>query len=95
MSTSCFIIAYDISDKKRLQRVHRAVSSELWQLQYSVYYGRMSCTAMDALIAAVQAIIYKSDDVRVYEVEPLEHAVVLGKGDEDIMIMNDNGDRML
>lgn len=96
MTKACFIIAYDISDKKRLQRLHRVVSEQLLQLQYSVYYGRMSRHAMDSLIKLIQSIIHKSDDdVRIYEVEPLENAIVFGKGDEDIIMMNRNGDRVL
>ncbi len=90
--TTCFIVAYDIKNKKRLQRLQRLISNELWQLQYSVYYGRMTCQAMDKLIVNIQKIIHKhDDDVRVYEVEPIENAFVIGKRDEDIMMISDGG----
>lgn len=90
--TTCFIVAYDIKNKRRLQRLQRLISNELWQLQYSVYYGRMTCQAMDNLIVNIQKIIHKhDDDVRVYEVEPIENAFVIGKRDEDIMMISDGG----
>ena len=93
MSKACFIIAYDISDKKRLQRLQRLVSTQFFQLQYSVYYGTMTRAAMGSFIIAIQKIIHKKDDdVRIYEVEPLENAFVIGKRDDDIMMFSDIGE---
>lgn len=92
MKRVCFIIAYDISEKNRLQRLQRLISNQFLQLQYSVYYGTMTRKHMDAFIIAIQKIIHKNDDdVRIYEVEPLENAFVIGKRSEDIMMFSDIG----
>ena len=96
MNKTSFIIAYDISDNKRLQRLQRLVSNEFLQLQYSVYYGSMTCKGMDAFIIAMQKIIHpKDDDLRIYEVEPLEHSFVIGKHSDDIMLFSDIGELTL
>jgi len=93
MKKTCFIIAYDISEKKRLQRLQRLVSNQFLQLQYSVYYGSMTHQAMDRFIIAIQKIIHKDDDdVRIYEVEPLENAFVIGKRRDDIIMFSDIGE---
>ena len=88
-----FIIAYDITERKRLQRLQRLVSTQFLQLQYSVYYGSMTRKRMDAFISAIQKIIHPNDDdLRVYEVEPLEHSFVIGKRDDEIMLFSDIGE---
>lgn len=88
-----FIIAYDITERKRLQRLQRLVSTQFLQLQYSVYYGSMTRKRMDAFISAMQKIIHPNDDdLRVYEVEPLEHSFVIGKRDDEIMLFSDIGE---
>jgi len=92
MTTISFIIAYDISDNKRLQRLQRLVSNQFLQLQYSIYYGMMTRKRMDAFIVTMQQIIHPTDDdLRIYEVEPLEQAFVIGKYSEDIMLFSDIG----
>lgn len=92
MKRVCFIIAYDISEKNRLQRLQRLISTQFLQLQYSVYYGTMTHTHMDAFITSVQKIIHPSDDdLRIYEVEPLESSFVIGKHSDDIMLFSDVG----
>ena len=93
MAKTCFVIAYDISNHKRLQRLHRLVSNQFLQLQYSVYYGVMTRKGMDTFIIAMQKIIHPTDDdLRIYEVEPLEHAFVIGKQSDDIMLFSEIGE---
>ena len=92
MRKVCFIIAYDIKEKNRLQRLQRLISTQFLQLQYSVYYGTMTRTHMDTFITLIQKIIHPSDDdLRIYEVEPLERSVVIGKRSDDIMLFSDIG----
>lgn len=92
MTKICFIIAYDISNNKRLQRLQRVVSSQFIQLQYSIYYGTMTRLRMDAWIVTMQKIIHPTDDdLRIYEVEPLEKAFVIGKYSDEIMMFSDIG----
>ena len=91
-----FIIAYDISEKNRLQRLQRLISNHFLQLQYSVYYGSMTGKRMDAFIMSMQKIIHPNeDDLRVYEVEPLEKSFVIGKRNDDIMLFSDIGEMKL
>lgn len=93
MKEVCFIIAYDISENNRLQRLQRLVSTQFLQLQYSVYYGTMTRQRMDAFITSIQKIIHPSDDdLRIYEVEPLENSFVIGKRSDDIMLFSDIGE---
>lgn len=96
MRRVCFIIAYDIKEKNRLQRLQRLISTQFLQLQYSVYYATMTRTHMDTFITLIQKVIHPSDDdLRIYEVEPLENAFVLGKRDEDIMLFSDIGQMII
>lgn len=96
MKNTYFIIAYDISEKSRLQRLQRLVSTQFLQLQYSVYYGTMTPKRMDTFITAMQKIIHPhDDDLRIYEVEPLENSFVMGKHREDIMLFSEIGELAL
>ena len=55
-----FLICYDITHPKRLQRLQRLVSNQCFQLQYSVYYATLYPDAMDKLIEKIQTIIKKN-----------------------------------
>ena len=52
-----FLICYDITHPKRLQRLHRLVSNQCFQLQYSVYYATLYPKQMDELIQKIEKII--------------------------------------
>lgn len=96
MTKICFIIAYDISNNKRLQRLQRLVSNQFLQLQYSIYYGTMTRKSMDTFIITMQKIIHPTDDdLRIYEVEPLEEAFVIGKYTDHIMLFSEIGELKL
>ena len=93
---ACFVLCYDISDKKRLQKLHRLITNHLIQVQYSVYYGEVSTEDMDTLIKDIQKIIHKTqDDVRVYETQPFEQALVIGKRSTHIMMFTERGQILL
>ena len=65
--TQLFLLAYDIADPKRLQRVHRAVSVAGIPIQYSVFLVPATPIAIDALLVTLDAIIEPTrDDIRVY-----------------------------
>lgn len=62
-----FIITYDISDPRRLARVHRLVSQETLQLQYSVYLLRGPGEKLNELLHKLgEAIHPGEDDIRAY-----------------------------
>ncbi|MBB3106144.1 CRISPR-associated endonuclease Cas2 [Psychrobacter luti] len=90
MKKTYFILAYNISEKNRLQSLQRLLSNQFLQLQYSLYYGSMTTKRMDSFIIAMQRVIHPNeDDLRIYEVEPLEKSFVIGKRDDDIMLFSD------
>ena len=89
MAINDFVICYDIAHPKRLQKVHKLVSKHLTQLQYSVYYGRLTNQVMDDIIKGLQCIIdCDEDDVRIYLTEPMSLAVTSSRLPEDIMLFS-------
>lgn len=88
MTKEHILIAYDIRDPSRLRRVHRLVSQNLLQLQFSVYYGQLSISQLDRLIEQIKQIIKTDlDDVRVHIIEPLEQAYIWGSRHEDVLLL--------
>ena len=62
-----WLLAYDIRDPKRLQRVWRCLRQEGVRLQYSVYLLAGSRGHIEQLLAQLQPLIdERVDDVRVY-----------------------------
>lgn len=67
------LLAYDIADPVRLQRVHRTVRQEGFPLQYSVFLLSARPTELGALLRELDALIVDAeDDIRVY---PLPHRI--------------------
>lgn len=89
------LLCYDISDKRRLQKLQRHVSQNLLQIQYSIYYGVLSNAQISELIIQIGKIINPHhDDVKLYEVEPLAKAFLVGKRSDDIMLFDKSGERL-
>lgn len=62
-----WIVTYDISDTRRLVRVHRHLRSHGIPLQYSVFVVETSASGMQHLLAEVRELIaWSHDDVRAY-----------------------------
>ncbi len=62
-----WLIAYDIANPRRLQRVHKRVVAECWRLQYSLYWTPLDHRGIRALAADLERLIDpKADDVRFY-----------------------------
>ena len=76
-----WLIAYDISDPKRLNRVHRFVIKHCVPVQYSLYYFEGSTRAVEGLLKEMQNLIKpEADDVRAYPLPPTPDIVTLGRG---------------
>lgn len=76
-----YLVCYDIAHPRRLQRVHRLVSSRAVPLQYSVFLAEMSAAALDRFLAAVDTLIKRAeDDVRVYPLPDRAPFATLGPG---------------
>jgi CRISPR-associated protein Cas2 len=72
-SELAFVIGYDISDPRRLLRVHREMCKHATPLEYSIFLLVGSEAAKDRCLQALDAMIEPlEDDVRCYA---LPHAV--------------------
>ncbi len=82
-----FVICYDISDRRRLARVHRHVSARALRLQYSVYlfYGSDESAGifMDELADIIDP---RADDVRSYKVPKRGELYLAGNRLEELEI---------
>ncbi|MGQ4808071.1 CRISPR-associated endoribonuclease Cas2 [Candidatus Entotheonellaceae bacterium PAL068K] len=58
----CYIVAYDISDPKRLRRVHRTMRGYGEPLQYSVFRCILSPSERILLLEALTPIIHHRED---------------------------------
>jgi len=75
-----WLIAYDIADPRRLQRVHRFLSTQAVPVQYSVFATRATPMKTGLIRAGLAEIIdEREDDVRIYPVPEPAQLVVLGK----------------
>ncbi len=75
-----YIIAYDISDKKRLRKVHRLVKEYAMSLQYSVFIAPFSINLIDELVRRLKEVIKTSqDDIRIYPLSETHQPEVYGK----------------
>jgi len=76
-----YLIAYDISDDFRLNRVLRYMKGKGIHLQYSVFYCYLSYKEVAKIMEDIRSLINPGqDDVRFYPVLRNFKAVVLGRG---------------
>ncbi len=69
-----FIVAYDISDPKRLRRVHRTMRGYGDALQLSVFRCELSASERVLMIEALTKIIHaREDQVLIVNLGPAEH----------------------
>jgi len=74
-----YIIAYDISDKKRLTQVHRVVKEYAMSLQHSVFIAPFSVLLLDEMVLRLKKIINPSqDDIRIYPLSNTQQHKVYG-----------------
>jgi CRISPR-associated protein Cas2 len=65
--TEYYVVAYDITCPKRLQRVHSLIEKVLIRVQYSIYAGPLKPWALRNLVTDLHSIIHvQRDDVRIY-----------------------------
>jgi CRISPR-associated protein Cas2 len=66
-----YLLAYDVRDNRRLQRLHRFLKSRGLALQDSVFLIQGERAHIDKLLDAVDTIVHRrEDDVRLY---PIPH----------------------
>lgn len=61
-----WIIAYDITDTRRLVRVHRRLQREALFVQRSVAVAEMTQPALAILLKALATLLADGDDLRAY-----------------------------
>jgi CRISPR-associated protein Cas2 len=84
-----WVLAHDIRDKKRLQRVWRYLRQEGVRLQYSVYLLAGSRQQIEGIIERLREIIdERADDVRIYPLT--ENTRIWGLGTQ----FNDDGNTL-
>ncbi|MGH8563120.1 MAG: CRISPR-associated endonuclease Cas2 [Gammaproteobacteria bacterium] len=68
---SWYLLAYDIADPRRLQRVHRCLSGTGIRVQYSVFVVFADLPGLAAILDDVEGPMHKrEDDLRAY---PITH----------------------
>lgn len=96
MHTQHYLLCYDICDAKRLSRVHRYVSPLMLMIQYSVYYAELMPDKMAYLVKKLTPLIdAKQDDIRIYCIDSLANATLLGQcGAQGIAMFDSQGRSM-
>jgi len=75
-----WLLAYDIANPRRLNRVHRLIVKHCVPVQYSLYYFEGSPRALQELLADLEALINATaDDVRAYPLPTPADIVTLGR----------------
>jgi CRISPR-associated protein Cas2 len=75
-----WLIAYDISQPRRLRRVHKLLCGYAVPVQYSVFAARCSPAMAGVIRGSVAMLIDKrADDVRFYPVPEPAHLFVFGR----------------
>ena len=71
MQRANFLIAYDISDEKRLAKIARAMEREAFRIQRSVYlYPDATIKEIVPLLKKVVSLMQEQkDDLRVYKIK--------------------------
>jgi CRISPR-associated protein Cas2 len=87
-----YLIAYDITDPPRLNRVARFLKKHAFRVQYSVFAAELSQKQLRRVLAGLEAIIDpRSDDVRAYPVPHECEVTLIGPQmfPEDILLVRD------
>lgn len=93
-----YMIAYDISNPKRLGRVHRYLKKQGLPLQYSVFTVVLKRPSLLRLLAGLEQLIDpRQDDVRCYSLPRQVTTYALGRQlfPDDVMLFNKGINQML
>ncbi len=74
-----YVIAYDITDPRRLAKAHRFLREYAFPLQYSVFLATLDAAALQTILTGLAAIIHpREDDVRAYPLPDTPRMEFLG-----------------
>lgn len=75
-----WLICYDIADPRRLGRVHRLVSRQAMQVQYSIYLYHGSASDLQDLMSELRKRIHpREDDIRIYTLPRRPELILRGQ----------------
>lgn len=96
MHTQHYLLCYDITNVKRLSRVYRYISPLMLMIQYSVYYAELMPDQMAQLVKKLTPLIdAQQDDIRIYCIDSLANATLLGRcGTPGIAMFDSKGKNM-
>lgn len=74
-----WIFCYDISDRRRLAKVHQLLSKEGIAINYSVFYVYANTMQVDKLSNQLKKLVGDNDDIRIYAGAHLQKAYHVGE----------------
>lgn len=75
-----YLIAYDVTDPKRLVKLHRFLRKAAVSVQYSVFVGLLSARQMERILDGVlRRMNCKEDDVRCYPLPERCEVLTVGR----------------
>lgn len=89
-----WLVAYDISDPRRLNRVHRLLKEKGLPVQYSLFSVRDTAQGILRLKTELASLIdTKADDVRIYRLPQTPSFVAIGRPllPDDLLLFTDGG----
>jgi CRISPR-associated protein Cas2 len=98
MSTTLYLVAYDIADPRRLARVARHLERHATRVQYSVFALQTTAARLAGLLAEVAELIEpREDDVRAYPLPdgPCQVALIGAQIFPDDVLLIQNGRNLL
>ena len=93
-----YLVAYDICEPKRLQRVHRMLKKKGLPVQYSVFSVVLSAVQVERLMDLIDAIIdEREDDLRCYSLPGTIHCITLGQQffPDDVLLFSHGVSRLV
>lgn len=85
-----YLVCYDITDPKRLNRVARYLQKYACRVQYSVFATQIRTLRLDEVLEGLDHIIEpKLDDIRAYPLPPAGDVAILGTQlfPEDVLLL--------
>jgi CRISPR-associated protein Cas2 len=75
-----YLVSYDVTNKKRLSRLHRALKKQAVSIQYSVFMAMFTPAQFEKCARVISLIIdQRTDDVRIYSLSPGSQQRRLGR----------------
>lgn len=93
-----YLVSYDISEPKRLQRIHRVLKKQGLPIQYSVFSVVLTKARLLSLIEMLKYIIdEREDDIRCYSLPASINCSVLGQQffPDDVLLFSQGVNRLI